>query len=314
MLTTPLSMEAASELRDALGRRQKELPPRWLAALDAVAIRNGAERGSEHELDTTERQLGLALLRNFLPDARPRGIVCLRPSMSSATAALVHSLCDRGSVTTIVAAELDAALATAMIDCIAPDNVRQSSAAVECDATIDLPLLERFPRPRVYLVLGNVLGSSNPVGAVRMLRVLRSTMSPGDSIMLGLDGVRAASPERLPRTDGLEAATRHFRALELLNSAAGASFDPGRFEFRRVFDAESSRHETHLVARRAFEVAVPGVCDVRFRKGESIRTAVSCAFDRTRVSAMLAGVGLALREWTTDPEARFVVALASPAT
>ena len=33
--TTPLSVEAATELRDALSRRQKELPPRWLATLDA---------------------------------------------------------------------------------------------------------------------------------------------------------------------------------------------------------------------------------------------------------------------------------------
>jgi uncharacterized SAM-dependent methyltransferase len=314
MLTTPLSMEAATELRDALGRRQKELPPRWLAALDAAAFRNGAELGPEHELDATERDLGLALLRNSLPDARPRGIVCIRPSMSSATAALVHSLCDRGSVTAIVAAELDAALATAMIDRVAPSNVRQSSAAVECDTTLDLPLPDRFPRPRVYLGLGNVLGSSSAVGAVRMLRVMRSTMSHSDCVVLGLDTVRAASPDRLLPADELDAAVRHFRALELLNSAAGAGFDPGRFEFRPVFDAESSRHETHLVARRAFEVAVPGVGHVRFRKGESIRTSSSSAFDRTRVSAMLAGVGLTLREWTTDPESRFVIALASPAT
>jgi uncharacterized SAM-dependent methyltransferase len=58
---------------------------------------------------------------------------------------------------------------------------------------------------------------------------------------------------------------------------------------------------------------IPGVCDVRLKKGESIRTSVSCRFERNRVAAMVTGVGLTLREWTTDPERRFVVALASTA-
>jgi uncharacterized SAM-dependent methyltransferase len=61
------------------------------------------------------------------------------------------------------------------------------------------------------------------------------------------------------------------------------------------------------------QLEVPGVCDVRFKKGESIRTSVSCAFDRNRVMAMMSGVGLTLREWRTDPTARFAVALATPA-
>ena len=59
---------------------------------------------------------------------------------------------------------------------------------------------------------------------------------------------------------------------------------------------------------------VPGIGDVRFRKGESVRTSVRCVFDRARVSAMMAGVGLTLREWTTDPGATYVVALATTAT
>ena len=45
-----LSPEIAGELRDALGRRQKELPPRWLAAVDAAALREGGALPThEHE-------------------------------------------------------------------------------------------------------------------------------------------------------------------------------------------------------------------------------------------------------------------------
>ena len=82
---SPLTAEVASELRDALGRRQKELPARWLAALDASdAARRCQVRLLGHEHESTERELGLAVLRDKLADARPRGVVCVQPSASSA--------------------------------------------------------------------------------------------------------------------------------------------------------------------------------------------------------------------------------------
>jgi len=56
---SPLSMEVATELRDALSRRQKELPARWLAALDATTLRE--DTGSSAVLAVTRR------LRAFPP-------------------------------------------------------------------------------------------------------------------------------------------------------------------------------------------------------------------------------------------------------
>lgn len=306
-----LSVDVANELRDALGRRQKELPARWLAAVDATALRAGAALpGHEHE--TTERELGLAMLRDKLPDARPRGVVCIRPSESGATFALVDALCTRDSVIALATAELDATLAVEMRERIASRRICESSLAVACDCTIELPLPDNFPRPRVYLCLGNVLGCTTAVGAVRMLRVLRTTMGTSDTIVVGL---RTATDNPGDASDGLvdAAAERHTSAIGLVNAMVGADFDLSKLDFRCTFDVENSRVETHLVARRTLSTRVPGVCDIRLRKGESIRTSVSCRFERNRVAAMMTGVGLSLREWTTDPERRFVVALASPA-
>jgi len=100
--------------------------------------------------------------------------------------------------------------------------------------------------------------------------------------------------------------------LEWVNVSTGATFDLDIFEYESRYDRDNRRVETHLIARRTFSVEVPGVCDVRLRKGESIQTSVRCLFDRARVSAMLGGVGLARREWTTDPGDTYVVALATP--
>jgi L-histidine N-alpha-methyltransferase len=311
---SPLTASVANELRDALGRRQKELPARWLAARDAASLRAGTADLVGHRHETTETQLGLTILRDRLRDARPRGVVCVQPSASAANLTLADTLCDRGGVQSIAAAEWDSKLAVEMLERVASRGICESSSALACDFTVDLPLPDDFPRPRVYFCLGNTLGTTTPVGAVRMLRILRSTMAPNDSLVLGLEARR--TPETQPESTPHEldtAATRHLDALELLNATVGASFDVSRFDYKRTYDVDNHRVETHLVARRAVDVSVPGVCDVRFRKGESIRTSVSCCFDRPRVAAMLAGVGLGLHEWTTDSESSWVVALARPA-
>ena len=310
---SPLSVEVATELRDALSRRQKELPARWLAALDAATLREGTGTLPRHEHEAVESELALRLLRGTLSDARPRGVVCIRPSASEANLTLADALCQRGSVTSIAAAELDAKLAVEMLERVASRDICDSSAAVACDCTVELPLPDGFPRPRVYLCLGRVLGSVTAVGAVRLLRILRTTMTPNDSIVLGLEASHAESMAAVSDARAEAEASRHFGALGLINSAVGAGFDLSRFEFRSSYDPENRRLETHLVARKALDVEVPGVCAVRFRKGESIRTSVSCAFDRNRVAAMMAGVGLRLAEWTRDTTGHYVVALATPA-
>ena len=311
---SPLTVDAANELRDALGRRQKELPARWLAARDAASLRDGISALAGHSDETVETLLGLALLRDRLGDARPRGVVCIQPSASAANLTLTDELCERGGVRSIAAAELDSKLAVEMLERVAAQGTCDSSSALSCDFTVDLPLPDDFPRPRMYFCLGNVLGGANTVGAVRMLRLLRTTMTPADNLVLGLSARRPQDSQAASTPHDLDvAASRHLGALELLNATVGASFDLSRFDYKRTYDVENSRVETHLVARRGLDVSVPGVCDVRFRKGESIRTSVSCYYDRTRVAAMLVGVGLTLRAWTADSESRFVVALATPA-
>jgi L-histidine N-alpha-methyltransferase len=310
---SPLSIEVATELRDALSRRQKELPARWLAALDATTLSDGTGSLPSHEHEAIEYELALHLVRDKLANARPRGVVCVRPSASAASLTVADVLCRRGSVTSIAAAELDSKLAVEMLERVASRDICDSSAAVACDCTVELPLPDNFPRPRIYLCLGNTLGSVTAVGAVRLLRILRTTMTPTDSIVLGLEASHAKSTAELSDARLEAEASRHLRALSLINSTVGAGFDLSRFDYRSSYDPEARRLETHLVARKALDVDVPGICTVRFRKGESIRTSVSCVFDRNRVTAMMAGVGLSLADWTPDTTNRYVVALATPA-
>lgn len=310
--TSPRSTLLAAELRDALGRRQKELPARWLAMI-ATSSASGVGETVGPAADQ-EAELCQAALEGCLLDLRPRGVVCVHPSAAPVTSRFLNVLRRRATPVAVVVVEWSFSLARRMARSLA-DSVADSApliTAIEADCTLALPLPDPFPTPRLYLCLGNTLGAVSAVGAVRMLRVLRSTMTPGDAVLLG---VTLAAPPAMDRTP-LPAAdpAPHLGALASINRAFSATLDPCRFDCESRYDPENRRVETHLVARRALEVEIPGVCDVRLRKGESIRTAVSCTFDRSRLTAMLGGVGFSLRGWEQAEGDRIAVAVACPAT
>src|SRR5690242_7038636 len=102
---TRLPVDVAKELRDALGRRQKELPPRWLAAYAATAVRKTPL--PRHTFERAERDLSLTIVTQSLADLRPRAVVCVQPSASRVARVLVEALGERGTLSTVAAAELD---------------------------------------------------------------------------------------------------------------------------------------------------------------------------------------------------------------
>jgi L-histidine N-alpha-methyltransferase len=52
--------------------------------------------------------------------------------------------------------------------------------------------------------------------------------------------------------------------------------------------------------------------DVRFARGEQMRTEISSKFRRERVEAELAEAGLRLTQWWTDPVGDFALSLSVP--
>ena len=303
--TSQRSAMLATELRDALCRRQKELPPRWLVSpIDGSYLGSGGTGGPT---ESVEVDLCRTMLEQALAHSRPRGVVCVRASAAPAAAFVVNAVRARGALSALAVVESDEATAKAVGRHFEMSSMPNAASvrAFAADCTLALPPLDALPRPRLYLCLGNALGAVTAVGAVRTLRVFRSTMNPGDTLLLGL-ATRG--------TPGDAGPSSHLDALKRIDDAFGSSLMGSRFDCESRYDAEQRRSETHLVARRAFEAEIPGVCDVRFKKGESIRTGVSCTFDRARTSAMLAGVGFTLQAWEANAPGTFAVASAVPAT
>ena len=58
---------------------------------------------------------------------------------------------------------------------------------------------------------------------------------------------------------------------------------------------------------------LPDGTDVEIDAGESVRTEISCKYDRAAVADLFRDAGLGLEEWFLDDEERYALAVGRPA-
>jgi len=101
--------------------------------------------------------------------------------------------------------------------------------------------------------------------------------------------------------------------LRVVNRSLGADFRPDAFRHRAFYNAAEQRIEMHLVSERAQSVHIRAIdLMLRLEASETIWTESSYKFTRVSTRAMLAGAGLRVVAWHTDPDARFALVLAAP--
>jgi L-histidine N-alpha-methyltransferase len=167
--------------------------------------------------------------------------------------------------------------------------------------------------PLLYAFLGSTIGNFTPDGAQGLLQRIRATLRPTDRLLLGVDLIKDVATLEAAYNDSRGVTAEFNRnVLRVLNRELGADFDETAFVHRAFYHRELHRIEMHLVARTPQRVHVPGVGTLMFAAGESIRTEISCKYDRERANALLAASGFHLVEWMTDDRRRFALALAEP--
>jgi L-histidine N-alpha-methyltransferase len=76
------------------------------------------------------------------------------------------------------------------------------------------------------------------------------------------------------------------------------------------YDPENAWIEMRLRATRDMGVSIPGAeLQLEYRRGDEIRTELSCKYTRRSLEGRLTGTGLRVEEWHTDPEVLFASAL-----
>jgi L-histidine N-alpha-methyltransferase len=174
--------------------------------------------------------------------------------------------------------------------------------------------LDRLPPAsgkRLVVFMGGTIGNFPPGPRRDFLQSIAALLEPADHLLMGVDLVKDPDVLRAAYDDA-QGVTAEFNRnlLHVLNRELDANFDPSDFDHVAMFDAEQEWIEMRLRSRREHTVRVEALdLPVHFGAGEEMRTEISAKFTPERVAEDLAGSGLELVQWLTDPEERFALTL-----
>jgi len=299
------------EVAEGLAQAQKVLPTKYLYDARGSQLFEDITRLPEYYPTRAER----ALLEVRAPElarlCQPRSLLELGSGGSAKTRVILDALCEVGCIE--VYQPLDVSV-SALAEAAA--RLRTEYPGVEirplvADFTGELPPNDELPAPRLYAFLGSTIGNLEPDAAVDLLRRIRELLGPEDRFLLGVDLKKdLARLERAYNDAAGVTAEFNLNILAVMNRELGANFDLSAFRHRAFYNTAEDRIEMHLVSSTEQQVEIPGAGFYDFRPGETIRTEISCKYDRARVESLFAEAGLELERWWPDEVGDFALALA----
>jgi L-histidine N-alpha-methyltransferase len=181
------------------------------------------------------------------------------------------------------------------------------------DISEELKVPRGLAAPVLFAFLGSTIGNFHPPAATRLLARVRAIMWAGDRFLMGADLRKDIRLIEAAYNDSRGVTAEFNRnVLRVLNHELGADFDLSTFTHRAFYDRDAHRIEMHLISTRPQAVDIPGIGEVRFAQGESIRTEISCKYDIPTLAALFSAAGLQLESWKTDPDHRFALVVGKP--
>lgn len=302
----------AREVADGMARRQKELPPKYFYDERGSELFERITRLPEYYLTRAERSLLRAHANALIDELRPRTLVELGAGSAVKTRILLDAMHDTGSAEEYVPIDVSQDFLGDTERRLRGEypSLRVTSAVADIGRSLGLP--SRLRRPVLFAFLGSTIGNFDAPAARALLTRVRDAMGPFDRLLLGTDLRKPPKVIEAAYNDarGVTAAFNR-NMLRVLNRELGANFEPAAFSHRAFYSTDRHRIEMHLVARRELTVHIPSVGDIHLASGESIRTEISCKYDRLSVRRLLRAARMRLEHWFTH-ERGFALSIAAP--
>ncbi|HEX7051232.1 MAG TPA: L-histidine N(alpha)-methyltransferase [Longimicrobiales bacterium] len=303
-----------AEVAAGLMRKQKELPAKYFYDERGSRLFEEITRLPEYYPTRVERALLEARMPELVETLRPRTLIELGAGSAEKSRIILDAMRDAGTAALYVPIDVSAEFLVETAAALRAEYPGVRVMPLVADITADFTVTEVRPGPTLFAFLGSTIGNFDEAGATALLRRVRAAMRTGDRLLLGADLDKDPAVLEAAYNDASGVTAEFNRnALRVVNRELGADFDPDAFTHRAIYDRDSRRIEMHLISKRAQTVTIPDVGAFHFREGESIRTEISCKYDRERVDALLATAGLRVAEWWTDRDHRFALALGAPA-
>lgn len=168
---------------------------------------------------------------------------------------------------------------------------------------------------RLIAFLGGTIGNFTPDRMRFFLSRLALLMERGDSLLIGIDLVKERSQLEAAYNDAAGVTAEFNRnVLASINRNLGGDFALDGWEHVAFFDAANSWIEMRLRSGRDQEVRIAAIdATHNYAAGDEIRTEISRKFTRNGFVAEIESAGFELRDWYTDDDERFALALIAPA-
>jgi L-histidine Nalpha-methyltransferase len=302
-----------AEVAAGLSAPQKELSPKYFYDQRGSELFEEITRLPEYYPTRTERALLQGWMPELIAQLGTRTLIELGAGSAEKSRIILDAMRAAGTAELYVPIDVSAtflSLTAATLRREYPGLIVEPAVA---DISEELNLPRRIPHPALFAFLGSTIGNFYPPAAIRLLRRVRAAMAPSDRFLMGVDLRKDVAKIEAAYNDSAGLTAEFNRnMLYVLNHELGADFDPLSFEHWAFYEGVAHRIEMHLVSTRAQKVTIPGLGEVSFAKGESIRTEISTKYDRASVSELFAAAGFRIEAWPTDPNTPFGLVSGAP--
>jgi L-histidine N-alpha-methyltransferase len=314
LITRTLPEETAdaalrADVLRGLTRTPKSLPPKWFYDAHGSELFEKITELPEYYPARAERELLSAHSVDIAEVTGARTLIELGSGSSEKTRHLLDAMPD---LDTYVPVDVSESALTQAGHALVAQRPGLNIHALISDFTTGLAL-PGTRGPRLVVFLGSTIGNLLPAERATLLSSIRSLLSSGDALLLGVDLVKD-EPALVAAYNDAAGVTAAFNknVLSVMNRALGADFDLDAFEHVARWDAANEWIEMRLRSRTDQTVKIPALdLEIDFAAEEELRTEVSTKFTHQGVRRELGLSGLELtRWWTTGP--LYGLALARP--
>jgi len=292
--------ELAQSIRTGLTAKEKSLPTRWLFDAEGVSLLRQIREQPEYYQVRAECELledRAYALSLYFPHAAPT-FVELGVVNAERTSRLISPLLGEfGKLRYVAVGPTREAVEPPCKDLVARHPTLRATAMVGrlADAIREL---RGSQSPAVLYWPESGIGGYDRSNIKQVMREIAESLRGADLLVAGIDLrkdprlVQRAYRDRSGRTKRLQ-----LNALERINDALGGNFDVSNFRDRVSYDETTGKLEACLVSRRSHSVRIAKLgIDVRFAKGEPLRTITATKFSPREIDKTAEGVGLVVHE------------------
>ncbi|MDA0231907.1 MAG: L-histidine N(alpha)-methyltransferase [Chloroflexi bacterium] len=308
--TEPLDADQQAMLADVLsglGRAQKSLPSKYFYDEEGSRIFDEITMLPEYYPTRTEAEI-MRLQGGEIAATLGEGVLLVEyGSGSSAKTRILLDLMRRPA-------------GYVPVD-ISGDYLRQVARELQADYpdTPVLPVVADFTQPfllpdtpvsarrNIVYFPGSTIGNFPHTDALRILQQMAKLAGEHGGVLIGVDLVKPLDLLLAAYNDSQHVTARfNLNLLQRMNRELDANFDISQFRHEAIFNAEESRIEMYLYARRSMSVCVDGVL-FHFAEGESILTEYSHKYTLDSFGDLASQAGLETASVWTDPKSLFSV-------